>query len=217
VVPRQVLEQIRHVLPERGVAREHAKVGVNARRPRVVVPRPDVAVRAETRFFLAHDHGALAVGLEAHQPVGHVAAGVLELLGEAHVAGLVEAGLELDQDGDLGEREVKSGKTRPLLFFGLTGMRYTSRLIDIAGLVIAGFELEQDGDLGERKPRSGKTRPLWFLIEKYLLYLSSFIGSCRPSCNRFELDQDGDLGVATNMSAKQGLCYDSRERAFWIP
>jgi hypothetical protein len=156
VVPRQVLEQIRHVLPERGVAREHAKVGVNARRPRVVVPRPDVAVSAETRFFLAHDHGALAVGLEAHQPVGHVAPGVLELLGEAHVAGLVEAGLELHQDGDLGERKQSQEKQ------GLYGSQLRSicyicwALTYVAGLVEAGLELHQDGDLGAATNMSAK-------------------------------------------------------------
>ena len=49
----------------------------------------------------ADDQQRLGVGLQPGDAVDHVAAGVLQPPGPADVAGLVEAGLQLDQHGDL--------------------------------------------------------------------------------------------------------------------
>ena len=68
---------------------------------RVVVAGADVAVAAQLVAVVADDEHDLRVGLEADHAVHDVDAGALELLAQLHVVGLVEAGLELDQHGDL--------------------------------------------------------------------------------------------------------------------
>ena len=58
-------------------------------------------VAAQAAGLAADDQADLGVGLEALHAVDDLGAGALEFVGPVEVAGLVEAGLELDERGDV--------------------------------------------------------------------------------------------------------------------
>jgi hypothetical protein len=97
----EIVEQLGEVLSDRVVGREQTEVAVEARRSGVVVAGTDVRVAAQPIVVLAHDQDHLAMGLQADDAVGDVDAVLLELIGELDVRCLVEARLELDDDGHL--------------------------------------------------------------------------------------------------------------------
>ena len=100
-VPGEIVEQLRGVATDRLFAREEPDVLVDARGDRVVVAGRDVHVAADAARFLAHDEDALRVRLQTDEPVVHVHAGQLQFARPTDVAGLVEACLQLEHDGDL--------------------------------------------------------------------------------------------------------------------
>ena len=93
----EVVEQLREVGAEIGVAREHAEVFVGGRGLRVVVAGADVAVAADAVGLLAHDEQDLGVRLQPDEPVHDVRARLLEHAGPFDVRLLVEARLQLDE------------------------------------------------------------------------------------------------------------------------
>ena len=97
----EVVEQLGDVGADVVVAREDAEVLVDPRRVGVVVAGADVAVAAQLVAVVAHDEHALRVRLQPDHAVHDVDAGALELFRPVDVVGLVEAGLQLDEHGDL--------------------------------------------------------------------------------------------------------------------
>ena len=100
-VPGEVVEQLGDVGADVVVARQDPEVLVDPRRVGVVVAGADVAVAAQLVAVVAHHEHALRVGLQSDHPVDDVDAGALELFRPVDVVGLVEAGLQLDEHGDL--------------------------------------------------------------------------------------------------------------------
>ena len=102
----EVVEDHVHALGDLRIAGEQAQVGVEARGDGVVIAGAEVAVAAgDAVFVAAHQHGQLAVGLEADDAVEDLHAGVFHAARPADVGGFVEAGHELDdQRGFLGGR-----------------------------------------------------------------------------------------------------------------
>ena len=95
------VEQLGEVLADGLAAGEEPEVRVDAGRADVVVAGGEVAVAADPVRLLADDQARLAVRLVADQPVHHVGADLLQRARPADVGLLVEAGAQLDQDGDL--------------------------------------------------------------------------------------------------------------------
>ena len=87
--------------PSSGRQVEQTEVGVAPGRAGVVVARPQVHVAPDPLPLPAHHQGGLGVGLEAHDAVDDVHPRLLQRLGPLDVVLLVEAGLELQQDGHL--------------------------------------------------------------------------------------------------------------------
>ncbi len=96
-----MVEQLRCVVADVGRAGEHADVLVDLGGLGVVVAGADVDITAQLVAIVAHDQRHLAVGLQADHAVHDVHTCAFELAGPLHVVGLVEAGLELDEHGDL--------------------------------------------------------------------------------------------------------------------
>jgi hypothetical protein len=99
--PGEVVEQLGQVAADGGIGGEQTQILVDRGRLGVVVARADVAVAAQAVALLAHDEQGLGVGLQADEAVDDVDADLLERLGPLDVAGLVEAGLQLHEHGDL--------------------------------------------------------------------------------------------------------------------
>ncbi len=97
----EVVEQPGDVGTDVEVAREDAEVLVQPGRLGVVVAGADVAVAAQLVTVVAHHEDALGVRLQPDHAVHDVDAGALQLLGPVDVGRLVEAGLQLDEHGDL--------------------------------------------------------------------------------------------------------------------
>ena len=76
----EVVEQLRHVRADVGIARDEADVLVDARGAGVVVARADVAVATQAVVVVAHDQHALRVRLQPDEAVHDVDAGALERL-----------------------------------------------------------------------------------------------------------------------------------------
>ena len=112
------IEQLRDVLAERLTAREQPEVAVHTARPRIVVARGEVAVAANAVGLLTNDEAGLAVNLQAGATIDHVRAHLLERSSPPDVRLLVEARLELDEDGDLlavldgGAQRMRDGRGR---------------------------------------------------------------------------------------------------------
>ena len=117
----EVVEQLRQVGAEIGIAGKHAEVFVRRSGLRVVVAGAEVAVAADSVRLLANDQQDLGMGLEPDESVHDVCARLLEHPGPLDVRLLVEAGLQLDECDDLLSR------------LGRLDERY-----DDAGLVAAG-------------------------------------------------------------------------------
>ena len=100
----QVVEDHVHPLGNLRIAGQQAQVGVEAGGDGVVVAGAQVAVAAgDAVFVAAHQHGQLAVGLEADDAVKDLHTGVFHAARPADIRGLVEAGHQLDdQRGLLG-------------------------------------------------------------------------------------------------------------------
>lgn len=101
VVAREVLEEVGDVSAQLLVAGEQPHVCVEAGSARVVVARSQVHVRAQAIVLLAHNQHGFAMSLQTNQAVRHVAASIFQLVGEAHVARLVETSLQLNQHSNL--------------------------------------------------------------------------------------------------------------------
>ena len=88
----EVVEDHVHALGNLRIAGEQAQVGVEARGDGVVVAGAEVAVAAGHAVFVAaHQHGQLAVRLQAHHAVKDLHAGVFHAARPADVRRLVEA------------------------------------------------------------------------------------------------------------------------------
>ena len=87
--------------PTCSLAVSRPEVLVVAGRARVVVAGADVAVAAQAVHFLADHEGELAVGLQTHDAVDHMDAGLFQFPGPGDVGLLVEAGLDLHEGQDL--------------------------------------------------------------------------------------------------------------------
>ena len=99
--PGQLVEHGGGVGRQLRVRGEQPQVLVEPGRAGVVVARADVDVAADPAGLLAHHQGQLDVGLEALHPIGDVGARLLQLPAPGDVGGLVEAGGDLHQYGDL--------------------------------------------------------------------------------------------------------------------
>ncbi len=97
----EAVEHVAGVGADLLVAGQQAEVGVEAGGDGVVVAGADVHVAADALALAAHHQGELGVRLEPDEAVDDVGAGRLQGLGPLDVALLVEARLELHQDGDL--------------------------------------------------------------------------------------------------------------------
>ena len=96
-----MVEQLGDVGTDVDVAREDAEVLVDPGRVGVVVAGADVAVAAQLVAVVAHHQYAFRMGLQADHAVDDMDAGTLELFGPVDVVGLVEAGLQFDENSDL--------------------------------------------------------------------------------------------------------------------
>ena len=67
----------------------------------MVVAGAEVEIGAEVALLAADEEEGFAVGFQADEAVDDVDAGLLHFFGPGDVVGLVKAGLEFDQDGDL--------------------------------------------------------------------------------------------------------------------
>ena len=76
-------------------------IAVEGGRLLVVVARPEMNVAPDSGRFAADDDADLGVGLEAADPVDDLGPGLFEFDRPDDVSGLVEAGLEFDQNGDV--------------------------------------------------------------------------------------------------------------------
>ena len=83
------------------LAGEVGEIGVEAGGCLVVVTGAKVDVAADVARFAAENEADLGVGLEVFHAIDDLCSGALEFVGAVEVAGLVEAGLELDEDGDV--------------------------------------------------------------------------------------------------------------------
>src|SRR4029077_15631298 len=100
-VPGEEIEQLREVLAEGVAAGEEPEIAVDPAGPRVVVAGREVAVAVNAIRLLSHDETRLAVNLQADGAIDHVRAHLLERAGPVNVRFLVEARLQLHEDGDL--------------------------------------------------------------------------------------------------------------------
>ncbi len=97
----EVIEQLRRIGTDVGVAREDPEVFVDPGRLRVVVARADVAVPTEPVAVVTNDEHDLGVRLQTDHAVDDVHAGAFELPRPLDVGRLVEARLQLDEHGHL--------------------------------------------------------------------------------------------------------------------
>ena len=82
------------------VGGEERQVGVDLGGDRVVVAGADMAIGDELAPLAPHDLAELGVGLELDEAVDHLDARAFEIARPFDVGLLVEAGLQLDHDGD---------------------------------------------------------------------------------------------------------------------
>jgi hypothetical protein len=94
----QRVEEIRQVDADLRAGREQTKVGVNARRLRVVVTGSKVGVSPDSVVLLPHNERGLGVDLQARQPVRDVDTEPFEGPPPGDVVDFVEACLQLDEN-----------------------------------------------------------------------------------------------------------------------
>src|SRR5438105_615745 len=97
----QIIEQLVHVVGNDGVSRKDANIRVDAGGVRVIIARAGVHIAAKAIVILAHHQHDLAVSLESEHAVADMDAHSLELLGKRDIRCLVEARLQLDNNGNL--------------------------------------------------------------------------------------------------------------------
>ena len=149
----EVVEQLREVGAEIGIARQHAEVFVDGRGLRVVVAGADVAVAADAVGLLAHDEQDLGVRLQADEPVHDVRARLLEHAGPFDVGLLVEARLQLDERHDLLARFGRLDERRDDAGFVAAGA--VQRLLDREHARVARGLLDERLDRVARTSRTG--------------------------------------------------------------
>ena len=132
----EVVEQLREIGTEIGIARQHTEVFVRGRGLRVVVARTEVAVAPDAVGLLAHDEQDLGVRLQADEPVDHVRTRLLEHAGPFDVGLLVEARFQLDERHDLLARFGRLHERRDDA--GLVAAGAVQRLFDGEDRVVAG-------------------------------------------------------------------------------
>ena len=98
---RQCVEQVAHIGADARAAREQSEVGVELRRPRVIVAGTDVHVPADAIGLAAHDECRLGVRLQPRHAVHHMHAVILQRASPRDVVRLVETRLQLDQHDHL--------------------------------------------------------------------------------------------------------------------
>ncbi len=91
-----VVEHLPGIARHPWVGSEEAQVGIDPRRDRVVIARPEMAVGAEQPILAADHHRDLGVGLPVDEAIDHLHARALQLAGPEDVLLFVEARLELD-------------------------------------------------------------------------------------------------------------------------
>ena len=97
----EVTEEDIAVLANALVGREQHEVGVEPGGLLVEVARAQAGDAADFALVVIGDLADLGVDFETLLTVDHRAAGALETLGPADVVGLVEAGAQLHEDGDV--------------------------------------------------------------------------------------------------------------------
>ena len=100
-VPRQHVEEHRHVGPELVVAAQEPQIGVELGRPLVVVAGAEVDVAPDALRFAADDQQRLAVDLQVGDAVDHAGPRLVEFPRPGDVAAFVETRLELHDRRDL--------------------------------------------------------------------------------------------------------------------
>ena len=80
---------------------EEAQIRVKTGGAGVVVAGAEMEIRTEVAFFAADEKKGFAMSFQADEAVNDVNAGLLHFFSPGDVVGLVEAGLKLDQHGDL--------------------------------------------------------------------------------------------------------------------
>ena len=94
------IEDARDIAPDHRIGGEERKVGVDARRHRMIIAGADMAIGDERAAFAPHDQRQLGVGLQLDEAEDDLRAGALEIARPADVGFLVEARLQLDKRGD---------------------------------------------------------------------------------------------------------------------
>jgi peroxiredoxin Q/BCP len=95
------VEEVGGVFAELGACGEEGEVGVELGGGGIVVAGAEVEVAPDLVFIAADDEGHLGVDLEVDHSIDDVDAGFLEASGPEDVIGLVEAGLQFGDRGDL--------------------------------------------------------------------------------------------------------------------
>ena len=149
----EVVEQLREVGAEVGVARQHAEVLVGRRGLRVVVAGADVAVAADAVGLLAHDEQDLGVRLQPDEAVHDVRARLLEHAGPFDVRLLVEARFQLDERDHLLARFGRLDERRDDA--GLVAAGAVQRLLDREHVRIARGLLRRTARPSSRTSRTG--------------------------------------------------------------
>ena len=95
------IEERGGIAAEFGAASEHADVGVELGGGFVVVSGAEVHVAHQAAGFASHDEADLGVGFESGDAVDDLGTRVDEIASTFEIAGLVKAGLQLDEHGDV--------------------------------------------------------------------------------------------------------------------
>jgi hypothetical protein len=154
----QQIHELRGVGTEVRIAGEEVDVGVETARHRVVVPGREMDVASQLSSLAPHDEADLAMGFVADDAVDHLHARFLERSRPGDVLPLVEAGLQLDDRGDLLARSRGRGECGD---DRRAGVRPIERLFDGHDARVLGGRLDKLDDGRERvvRPVQQKVAP----------------------------------------------------------
>ena len=93
------VEDLGHLRGDRWLRGNQPQIRIEPRGGVIVIAGAQVSVAAQAILIAAHQHGELAMGLQAHDAIDHVDAAVFEALGPLDVGRFVAAGLQLDEHG----------------------------------------------------------------------------------------------------------------------